>query len=450
MSGDDSEAWTRLPVASVCERVVVGFVGPAKQHYVDGTVPFLMGKNVRNGTIDLSSLERVTRTFHDRERKSQLEAGDVIVVRIGRSGEAAVVPPSLGPANCGGLVVIKKPTRVLPEFLAKYLNSPEGQRASLDQVRGVTRQTLNTSSIAAAEVPVPPLAEQKRIVAKLEELTARSRRAMDALEAVPDLLDHLRQSILAAAFRGDLTADWRARSSDGTTAKDLISRLSEPRNESPKPTPSMMALSEGSLPSTWAWSTLGELFEVSVGATPSRAEAKYWEGEIPWVSSGEVAFCRISRTRETITASGLANSSAKLHPPGTVLLAMIGEGRTRGQAAILDIAASNNQNCAAIRVSQAGLPPEYVYHYLALIYRRTREVGSGNNQQALNKARVQQLPIPVPPLDEQLEIVSRLGPLLAATDTLEKSTRALALWIADLDHALLARAFCGQLVSRSR
>ena len=89
---------------------------------------------------------------------------------------------------------------------------------------------------------------------------------------------------------------------------------------------------------------LGTLFEISLGGTPSRKKQEYWNGDIPWVSSGEVAFSRIKRTREQITDVGLRDSSARLNPPGTVLLAMIGEGKTRGQPAILDIAASNNQN----------------------------------------------------------------------------------------------------------
>jgi type I restriction enzyme S subunit len=106
---------------------------------------------------------------------------------------------------------------------------------------------------------------------------------------------------------------------------------------------------EEALPSTWRWCGLGEVFGVYVGATPSRGDPSLWHGEVPWVSSGEVAFCRVSTTEEKITAKGLANTSTRVHPRGTVLLGMIGEGKTRGQAAILDIEACNNQNCAAIR-----------------------------------------------------------------------------------------------------
>lgn len=102
------------------------------------------------------------------------------------------------------------------------------------------------------------------------------------------------------------------------------------------------------------------------------------------MSSGEVAFNRIKATRESISAKGLDNSSTNLHPPGTVLLGMIGEGKTRGQVAILDIEACNNQNSAAIRVSETDVLPEYVYSFLEKEYEETRRRGSGGNQPALN------------------------------------------------------------------
>ena len=90
------------------------------------------------------------------------------------------------------------------------------------------------------------------------------------------------------------------------------------------------------LPEGWCWATLGRLFAVTIGGTPARDKPEYWNGHIPWVSSGEVAVGRIVKTREQITPEGLANSNAKLHAPGTVLLAMIGEGKTRGQVALLE------------------------------------------------------------------------------------------------------------------
>ena len=99
-----------------------------------------MGKNVRASRLLLNDLERVTPEFHAREKKSQLAPNDVIVVRIGRSGTAVVMPENFGPANCGGLIIVKNPTAALPTYLAHYLNSPKGQQASWEEARGVTRR----------------------------------------------------------------------------------------------------------------------------------------------------------------------------------------------------------------------------------------------------------------------------------------------------------------------
>src|SRR5205823_6621492 len=98
---------------------------------------------------------------------------------------------------------------------------------------------------------------------------------------------------------------------------------------------------------------------------------------------------------------------------------MIGEGKTRGQAAILDIEACNNQNCAAIRVSEASYPPEYVYWYLYSVYEHTRTAGGGNNQPALNKDKVQRLLIPLAPPDEAVVVAQAIKALLEPLDHVE-------------------------------
>ncbi len=164
------------------------------------------------------------------------------------------------------------------------------------------------------------------------------------------------------------------------------------------------------------------------------------------MSSGEVAFCTIRQTHERITEEGLRNSSTVVHPPGTVLLGMIGEGRTRGQAAILDISACNNQNAAAIRVSEAGLPPEYMFRLLEGQYERTRQIGSGNNQPALNKSRVQGIVFPLPPLTEQLRIAAEVERRLSVLDELESAVEHSLKRADRLRQSILKDAFEGRLV----
>jgi type I restriction enzyme, S subunit len=111
------------------------------------------------------------------------------------------------------------------KFLTFALNSPQ-IKASADQVaRGVAQKTVTLGDLKNFQIPLPPLAEQCRIVAKVEILTAKSRRAKEALDAIPALLERFRQSVLASAFRGDLTADWREKNPDVEPAEELLMRI---------------------------------------------------------------------------------------------------------------------------------------------------------------------------------------------------------------------------------
>lgn len=189
-------SWYSRPLHELCDGIVVGHVGPSSAHRDPRGVPFLMGKNVGPGYLKLSDLERISPGFHAAQRKSQLRPNDVVVVRIGASGQAAKVPPDLGEANCAGLVVVKEPRGVLPDFLVRFLNSPAGRRQSLQHVKGSTRSTLNTTSVADALIPVPPLDEQRRIADILDRADAVRAKRRAALA----LLDELIQSIFLDMF----------------------------------------------------------------------------------------------------------------------------------------------------------------------------------------------------------------------------------------------------------
>jgi type I restriction enzyme S subunit len=193
---------------------------------------------------------------------------------------------------------------------------------------------------------------------------------------------------------------------------------------------------------------IGELAEVFVGATPSRKDSELWNGPIPWVSSGEVAFCRISETRETITEAGLGNSATRLHPPGTVLLAMIGEGKTRGQAAILDIPAAHNQNAASIRLDRTKMLPEFLYYTLMEQYERNRRVGSGSQQPALNGGLVRALEVPCPDIETQQALVLAVERSLADTHALASSLSTRRADAGTLRRSILHQAMTGQLLRR--
>ena len=125
---------------------------------------------------------------------------------------------------------------------------------------------------------------------------------------------------------------------------------------------------------------------------------------------------------------------------------MIGEGKTRGQVSILDVTACNSQNSAAIRVSEARLSPEYVFYFLWGQYNATRQIGSGNNQPALNKSRVQEIRFPLPPLAEQHRIVAEVERRLSVIQQTESTVEASLARAERLRQSILKQAFSGQLV----
>jgi type I restriction enzyme S subunit len=325
-------------------------------------------------------------------------------------------------------------------------------------VNGTTRLKLTQGSMNEIPVKLAPFNEQRRIVAKLEVLLGRVDAAQARLATIPIILKRFRQSVLAAACSGKLTADWRGKNPNGEPAAELLKQIKEVRlqrassNRETEQIKAAFSTDVGSgnegleLPPTWAFCLIGAIGTVSNGSTPSRKISKYWNGNIHWVSSGEVRNNIISTTRECISKQGFNNSSVRLLPPGTVLLAMIGEGKTRGRTAILKIEATINQNIAAIDIGHGYLVSAYLWRWFQYQYETTREQGSGSGPQALNCQRVRELSFHLPPLAEQQEIVRRVETLFKTADALEARYHTATAHVDKLPQSILAKAFRGKLV----
>jgi len=188
---------------------------------------------------------------------------------------------------------------------------------------------------------------------------------------------------------------------------------------------------------------LGEWATTTSGSTPSRGDKRYWSpAEIPWVKTGEVAFAPITRTEEAISKQALAECSLTLLPPQTVLIAMYGQGKTRGQSAILEIQATTNQACFAILPNDTW-DADFLHYWLMASYDDLRRLsdGRGGNQANLNGGLLNALEIPAPEIDDQQRIVARLKKQLADADDLRT---ALEQQLRDLDtlpQRILAKAF---------
>lgn len=422
-------------------------------------IPMLRVKDLKNGHIDTAEIYRISPKLDSEYKRTKLKGGEVLLSIQGTVGRVAIVPSSLAGANVSRtLAVIPPINSEFAKWLWMMLQTPQIQDAMRLVIGGTTRDSLNLRDLRPLRLPVAPSNEQRRILAKLEKLLSRVDAAQARLANIPRILKRFRQSVLAAACSGKLTADWRGKNPNEEPAAALLKQIREVRLErasSNRETEQIKAAfstdigsgDEGlELPPTWALCPIGAIGTVSNGSTPSRRISEYWNGNIHWVSSGEVRNSIISTTRECITKHGFINSSVRLLPRGTVLLAMIGEGKTRGQTAILEIEATINQNIAAIDIRHGYLVPAYLWRWFQYQYETTREQGSGSGPQALNCQSVRELSFYLPPLAEQQEIVRRVEALFKTADALEARYRTAKAHVDKLTQSILAKAFRGELV----
>lgn len=170
----------------------------------------------------------------------------------------------------------------------------------------------------------------------------------------------------------------------------------------------------------WQKIKLEEIAKLFAGGTPSTRKLEYWGGTIRWMSSGEVNLKRIDEVDKRITKLGFNNSSAKIVPSNSILIALAGQGKTRGTVAINKIELTTNQSLAAIVPDEKYLYYEYLYYNLDNRYEELRQISVGSGRAGLNLKILKNLKVEVPPKAEQKKIAEILSTWDKATETCEK------------------------------
>ena len=160
-------------------------------------------------------------------------------------------------------------------------------------------------------------------------------------------------------------------------------------------------------PKGWEKGSLNKYASIGTGATPSRKIVSYYEGDIPWVKSTEVHNSYIWETQEHITKEAIDNSNCSIYLPDTILVAMYGQGKTRGKVGLLRIKAATNQACAAIQCKDS-LNPTFCYWHFQMCYEANRELGNGTNQKNMNLTIVGNIKFIIPPLSLQQEFAFKI------------------------------------------
>lgn len=359
----------------------------------------------------------------------------------------------------GSTIMCLSPKGVAQKYLYYFLITQYDEINSNNKGTGIPH--VKPEIFWNIELPIAPINEQKRIVAKLDILLSKVDTSKARLDAIPHILKRFRQSVLSVAVSGELTQEWRGNNPGIESSFILLRKINKriiesnfsklDRNRFLKFSQKKEIFQDeedenNSVPNNWVSCQIGNIGIVCNGSTPSRKISDFWNGSISWVSSGEVKNNHILFTRESISELGFKNSSVRILPKGTVLLAMIGEGKTRGQSAILNIEATINQNVAAVIINHGYLVPQYLWLWFQFRYEKTRNVGSGSGPQALNCERVRELPFNLPPLKEQKEIVRRVEQLFKFADKIEARYNKAKQYADRLTQSILAKAFRGELV----
>ena len=342
-------------------------------------------------------------------------------------------------------------------------------------VTGSTRLKLNQGSMNKMPVLLPPLAEQKRIVAKVEELLARVDAGRERLDRVPKIMKRFRQAVLAAACSGRLTEGWRERHLDVEPASDFVRRITRRRvadyedlssqasrmghRKPRKPVNLELRVedqtTESDVPESWFWMSLegvasARQYAMSSGPFGSALGTKdYTSSGVPVirgqnVQSGYFVLNNLVHVTEE-KAAELARSTAS---PGDIVVVAVGSS---GQAAVVpqDLPVSVlSQNCNKITVDTSVALPEYVVLFLQIETSKDqlREKTTDTARPFLSLTNLKSTIIAVPPLEEQREIVRRVEALFKLADAIEKRVAAARLRADKLTQSILAKAFRGELV----
>ncbi|MFA4859534.1 restriction endonuclease subunit S [Methanoregula sp.] len=273
--------------------------------------------------------------------------------------------------------IFPKGSEVTRDYLFYYLPTIDFSEYYDTAIKG---KTLNKAKIKSLKVSLPPLPEQHAIATTLRTVQEAKEKTDDVIAAT---------KALKAAMM-----------------KHLFTYGPVPPEEAER-----VALKEteiGRVPEGWDLQPLGNISKISSGGTPSRTEPSYWNGEIPWIRTGEINYSIIEKTEEKITKAGLENSSTRMVPKGTLLMAMYGEGITRGRVGITGIDASINQAVAAIFPSEKMLTP-FLYYYLEFSYEKNRLLGHGAHQRNLSATIIKTILVPIPTEKTQQQIVEILS-----------------------------------------
>jgi type I restriction enzyme S subunit len=406
------EAWVRARL---------GWKGLKSDEYVDDGYAFLSTPDIKGNSIDFTDVNFITESRYEESPEIKIKVGDVLLAKDGSTlGTVNVVRNLPRPATVNSSIAVITPYERMHPLYLLYLFKCSYLESTVQVLKGgMGVPHLFQWDINKFKIPLPSFLEQSSIAAHLDYETAHIDALIEKKTRFIELLREKRQALITHAVTKGLDPNVKMKDSG-------VEWL-------------------GEVPEHWVVSRLGHFASVENGSTPSRESADFWEnGTVPWLGSGEVNQVHVTEATELITELALRVCSLRLLPQDTVVVGMVGQGKTRGLAAILKMEAAINQNMAAI-CSGPRLRPMFLLFFFGAAYEWVRESGRGSNQAALNCELLSEMRIALPPISEQEGVVRLLVTNNERVDELINKTERSIELLKERRSALITAAVTGQI-----
>jgi len=437
----------------------VDFVGggtPDKKNpdYWNGDIKWASVKDVKNKYLHTTQ-DTITELGLKNSSSQLAKDGELILVTRISPGKCVIAKDNI--AINQDLKIARLKADVSTNFVYYFFTAKENE--FIKRSSGTTVKGIRLEEIRIIEINLPPLLEQRAIVSKIELLFSELDNGIANLKLAQAQLKVYRQAVLKKAFEGELTRKWREQQIDLPDAGDLLELIRKEREEaakiSGKKQKSVLRLTEDELielprtPDGWRWTKIGQVSKVGTGVTPLKKRRDFYEsGTIPWVTSGALNESYVNLASDYVTEIALKETSLKIYPKHTLLVALYGEGKTRGKCSELLIEATTNQAIAAI--VQEGTEEEirpYLKWFLMKNYNEIRMKSSGGVQPNLNLGIIENTGFPICSLPEQQAIIQEIETRLSVCDKIEQDIKENLEKVEALRQSILKKAFEGKLLN---
>lgn len=406
------KGWVIEKLGNVCYTTSGGTPSRKIASYYQGNIPWVKSGELDKGIITKTE-EYISEEALENSSAKIFPKGTLLIAlygaTIGKLGFLGI-DAATNQAVCG----IFKNEIIDLQFLKYYLYNKRNKL--IEQGAGGAQPNISQTILKDLELVIPPLPEQHRIVAKIEEMFSSLDKGIESLKTAQQQLKVYRQAVLKWAFDG---------------------RFTNPN------------VKEGELPEGWKVEKISDIGEIVSGGTPSTSIKEYWDGDISWISPIDLSgFTEkyISKGKKSITELGLKNSSARLMPAGSVIFS---SRAPIGYVAIAKNTICTNQGFKSI-IPKKGFFSEYIYYFLKSAKKLAEDLASGTTFREISKANFSKLKIPLPPtLQEQHLIVSEIEKRLSVADKLEESIATALQQAEALRQSILKKAFEGKLLSET-